>query len=241
MFKKAKEFMKEIGGSFIVTGEVLGQRPMSQNKRAMEIIERESRLEGYVVRPLCAKLLPPSVPEKLGWVDREKFLEIFGRSRKKQLELVKEYGITDYACPAGGCLLTDPYFSLIVKDLIDSNMLSMENINLVKHGRYFRISDSLKLIVGRNQGENQMLKNLAREKDLIIEPEAKGPFAIGRGEIRREEEIQTALKIVAYYCKNEGFGIKINFKLPYGEKRNIIITEKIGEEEVLNYKLLKRK
>ncbi|MDI6641651.1 MAG: tRNA 4-thiouridine(8) synthase ThiI, partial [Elusimicrobiota bacterium] len=184
MLKKAKEFMNEIGASFIITGEVLGQRPMSQNIKAMKIIEKESGLEGLIVRPLSAKLLPESIPEKQGWVKRDSLLDIVGRSRKKQFNLAREFDISDYACPAGGCLLTDPYFSLIIKDLLRSDMLNIDNINLVKNGRYHRITDSLKLIVGRNQEENQILMSLSKERDLIIEPESKGPIAIGRGEIK---------------------------------------------------------
>ncbi len=237
IFKKAKEFMKDIGASFIVTGEVLGQRPMSQNKKAMEIIEKESGLEGFIVRPLCAKLFPPSLPEKSGWVNRQKLLDISGRSRKKQFELVKEYNITDYTCPAGGCLLTDPYFSLVIKDLLDSNMLKIENINLIKHGRYFITGNSFKLIVGRNEEENHILKNLAKEEDLIIEPEVKGPVAVGRGKIASENEIQTALKIVAYYCKDGNSEIRINFIPPYSEKKIVIFKDRPNEEEILKYRI----
>jgi len=112
MLRKAKEIMNELGASFIITGEVLGQRPMSQNRKAMEIIEKASGLEGLIVRPLCAKLLPASIPEREGWINRDDLLNITGRSRKKQFELVRKFNISDHACPAGGCLLTDPGFSL---------------------------------------------------------------------------------------------------------------------------------
>lgn len=111
MFKKARDYMTQNGASFIVTGEVVGERPMSQRKEAMGIIERESGLQGLIVRPLSAKVLPVSMPEKKGWVNREKLLAITGRSRKPQMRLASEYGIVDYPCPAGGCLLTDPGFA----------------------------------------------------------------------------------------------------------------------------------
>jgi tRNA U34 2-thiouridine synthase MnmA/TrmU len=112
MLKKAKAYMEEIGASFIVTGEVLGERPMSQRRDSMRLIEKEAGLDGLILRPLSAKLLPASIPEKEDWVDREKLLKIQGRSRKPQIHLADHYGIRDYPCPAGGCLLTDPVFPL---------------------------------------------------------------------------------------------------------------------------------
>lgn len=232
MFKKAKEFMNEIGASFIVTGEVLGQRPMSQNRKALKIIERESGLEGLIVRPLSAKLLPSSIPEKEGWIKRESLFDIVGRSRKKQFDLVKRFEISGYACPAGGCLLTDPIFSLRIRDLVSSNMLNINNINLIKNGRYSRISNSFKLVVGRNQEENQRLISLAQKEDLIIEPESKGPTAIGRGKIENKG-IQIALKIVAYYCKDKN--VKINFEIFHKDKKYAVVTDNLSEQELLNY------
>ncbi|NQT21487.1 MAG: hypothetical protein HQ592_17410, partial [Planctomycetes bacterium] len=121
MFLKAKEYMQEIGASFLITGEVLGERPMSQRRDAMAIIERESGLDGLIVRPLCAKALEPSIPEKEGWVDRSKLLGITGRSRKPQIALAESYGINDYPCPAGGCLLTDAGFAARLRALMQHN------------------------------------------------------------------------------------------------------------------------
>ncbi len=232
MFKKAKEFMNESGARFIITGEVLGQRPMSQNRKAMEIIESQSGLDGLVVRPLSAKLFPPSIPEREGWINREGLLDIAGRSRKRQFILTEELDIKDYACPAGGCLLTDPIFSLRIKDLLTSNMLSTENVNLVKNGRYLSINDSFKLIVGRNEEENLRLISLAHDKDLLIEPESKGPVAIGRGKIEDNNK-QIALKTVAYYCKDEN--VKLNFRIFPEDKKFTIISDKINEQELQNY------
>lgn len=232
MLKKTKDFMNKTGAGFIITGEVLGQRPMSQNKKAMGIIERESGLAGLVVRPLSAKLLPPGIPEKEGWIKRENLLDLEGRSRRRQFILTEELDISDYACPAGGCLLTDPIFSLRIKDLLASNMLNIDNINLVKNGRYLRINDSFKLIVGRNEEENQRLINLVNEKDLVIEPESKGPTAVGRGRIE-DKDIQIALKTVAYYCKDKN--VRMNFVI-FPEKKNYtIITDKIREKELQNW------
>lgn len=159
-FKKAKEFMKEIGASFVVTGEVIGERPMSQNRNSMALIEKESGLEGLIVRPLCAKHLPPSVPEQKGWVDRNRLLAIEGRSRKPQIELAEQLHINDYPCPSGGCLLTDEGFSKRIKDALHDGGLDSHTAQLLKIGRHFRLPDGSKLIVGRDEGENEKLLTL---------------------------------------------------------------------------------
>jgi len=235
MLKKAKEFMENINASFIITGEVLGQRPMSQNRKAIQIIEKESGLEGLIVRPLSAKFLPPSIPEKEGWISRDKLLNIIGRSRKMQLALAKQYKINNFKCAAGGCLLTDPIFSKIVEDLIRSNMLTIENVNLIKNGRYFRITDSFKLVVGRNQSENQKLLHLAKTGDLVIESEEKGPVAIGRGKFS-DKELELSLKIARYYCKIES--AKIYYWIPPDKiKNSVIIYDRLDTQEILNYRI----
>ncbi|MEW6007462.1 MAG: hypothetical protein AB1595_04845 [bacterium] len=162
IFKKAKAYMEELGASFVISGEVLGERPMSQRRRAMEIIEQDSGLTGLVLRPLSAKLFSPTIPEKEGWVEREKLLAITGRSRKPQMKLAEDLGITDYPCPAGGCLLTDPKFASKMKDLLKYNPdFTMNDVWLLKLGRHFRLSHLTKLIVGRNEKENKGIKQLS--------------------------------------------------------------------------------
>ncbi|MBA3065598.1 hypothetical protein FP828_03810 [bacterium] len=229
MLKKAGEFMRQIGAKFIITGEVLGQRPMSQNRKAMEVIEKESGLEGFIVRPLSAKFFPPSLPEREGWINRAMLLGIKGRSRKKQYDLTEKLRVSGFACPAGGCLLTDRNFSLIVNDLINSDMLTVPNINLAKNGRYFSIGRFFKLFVGRNERENIILKKFARKGDLFLESESKGPVAVGRGELNNEN-IQYALNIVASYCKNEE--AKISFSVLPGETSYRIIRDKLTEQNL---------
>ena len=161
MLKRAKDYMQKVGADFIVTGEVLGQRPMSQQREAMRLIERKSELEGLIVRPLCAKLLPPSLPEKEGLIDREQLLAIEGRSRKTQIQMASERGITDYACPAGGCLLTDKSFGRRMKDLFGHEPdAGVEPVRLLKYGRHFRFPDGTKIIVGRDKPENDTLERL---------------------------------------------------------------------------------
>lgn len=203
-FRKSKELMEEIGASFIITGEVLGQRPMSQFRRQMELIEKEAGLDGLVVRPLSAKLLPPTIPEKNGWISRDRMLDIAGRSRKPQIALARDLGINEYPCAAGGCLLTDPEFAKRIRDLIKHNELDMSNIQLLKAGRYLRLSDGAKLIVGRNEDENKRLVSMAKEGDYIFWPAAiNGPIAIGMGAFS-EEILDTACRIVARYCDRDG-------------------------------------
>ena len=222
-FRKSKELMEEVGASFIITGEVLGQRPMSQFRRQMNIIEKEADLDGLVLRPLSAKLLAPTIPEKNGWISRERMLDIAGRSRKPQMALAKDLGINDYPCSAGGCLLTDPEFANRIRDLIKHDELDMQNIDLLKAGRYFRLSRSAKLIVGRNEDENKMLTMLAKEGDYVFEPATiNGPIAVGKGTFTAEL-LEVACRIVARYSDRDGeVDADISYKrLPDSEGRTI--------------------
>ncbi|MCK5534778.1 7-cyano-7-deazaguanine synthase [bacterium] len=236
MLEKAKELMKELDAGFIVSGEVLGQRPMSQKRYALKIIEKESGLEGLIVRPLSAKLLDPSIPEKEGWIEREKLFDISGRSRTRQFALAKRFKITNYDNPAGGCLLTESYFSLKTKDLIKSNMFNMNNIHLIKKGRYFSVSNSFKLVVGRDKQENEELMALAGEGDLILKSEVKGPIAIGRGELE-DEYIRTALEIIAYYCKGQENNFKVKFSIFPGEEKDAVVKDKMTKERLSKYRV----
>src|SRR5512137_179094 len=222
-FRKSKELMDEFGASFIITGEVLGQRPMSQFRRQMNIIEKEAGLEGLVLRPLSAKLLAPTIPEKNGWISRERMLDIAGRSRKPQMALAKDLGINDYPCAAGGCLLTDPEFANRIKDLIKHDELDMQNIELLKASRYFRLTPSAKLIVGRNENENKMLTMLAKEGDYLFGPATiNGPIAVGKGTFE-PDLLEVACRIVARYSDRDGeIDANISYKrLPDSEERMI--------------------
>ncbi len=202
MMKKAKEYMSQAGASFLVTGEVLGERPMSQRRDAMRLIEKEAGLEGYILRPLSAKLLPPSVPEQEGWVDRETLLNIQGRSRKPQIELAAIFGIHDYPCPAGGCLLTDPGFAKRIKDLFTHQPdFTLNDVHLLKVGRHFRFSPKAKLIIGRKEDENQKIETFSREGDILLKAvHYPGPLSLLRGE-SGPEEIERAAAITTRYGK----------------------------------------
>ena len=203
MYKAAKDHMEKIGADFIVTGEVLFQRPMSQNNRALGIIESESGLEGKVLRPLSARVLPPTDAEKSGLISRESLGEIRGRSRKGQLALAKHYGIADPPNAAGGCLLTDPAFSKRVEDLLENTegLPSINDVDLLKVGRHFRLDPAAKLVVGRNRDENDVLKALATESDWVIEArDYVGPTSILRTKSGNEELVLRSAAITLRYA-----------------------------------------
>ena len=183
MYNAAKEHMKKTNADFVITGEVLFQRPMSQNNRALHIIEKETGMECKVLRPLSAKHLPPTDVEKMGLINRENMGDIKGRSRKEQLMLAKHFGISEPPNAAGGCLLTDPSFSKRVKDILDhcDDIPALNDIELLKVGRHFRITHDAKFIVGRNKDENEVIKALVADDDVVIEvKDYVGPTCILR-------------------------------------------------------------
>ena len=169
MLKRAGLLMEEIGADFIFTGEVLGQRPMSQGKQSLLLVAKNSGYQDVVLRPLSAQFLPETLPEREGKVNRERLLALQGRGRKDQMELARRYGITDYAAPAGGCLLTDPMFSKRLKDLFAHQPgFRVRDIELLKYGRHFRIGDTLKVIVGRKRSDNEAIRYLAEDTDRML-------------------------------------------------------------------------
>jgi len=211
MLKKAKRYAKQIGADFIFTGEVLDERPMSQHRRAMEIIERESGLKGKILRPLSAKCLPETEAEKKGWMEREKLLDIKGRSRKRQIELARSFGLFDYPCPAGGCLLTDRDFAAKVGDLVKHKRdVRLKDISLLKVGRHFRVGSN-KIIVGRNEMENRLLLSLKAPGDYHFEvPDCGSPITILQGRKSREA-IRTAASLTARYSDAKRESVKVAY------------------------------
>jgi tRNA U34 2-thiouridine synthase MnmA/TrmU len=171
MFKLAGEMMKEKKFDFLFSGEVLGQRPMSQTKSSLQYVEKHSGYKGYILRPLSAKKLPETVLEKKGLVDRERLLDIAGRGRKQQIALAEKYGLTDYPAPAGGCLLTDVGYSKRLKDLFaHQDACGEAQLHLLKYGRHFRLNPETKLIVGRTQEDNEsILKYHDPQNDTVID------------------------------------------------------------------------
>jgi len=232
MLKKAKEYMAEVGASFLVTGEVLGERPMSQRKDALNLIEKQAGVRGILLRPLSAKLLEPTLPEKEGVIDREKLLDIRGRSRKPQMALAEKFGIKEYPNPAGGCLLTDPGFTNRVKDLIKHDELNVENLKLLKTGRHFRLDNDAKLVVGRDVDENKELQSIALPDDIIFKlKDHQGPLSILRGKYNNGF-IKHAGMIVAYHTKFRGEdSLAINYWHAGDPNQKISISVKPAEKE----------
>jgi tRNA U34 2-thiouridine synthase MnmA/TrmU len=206
MLEEAKEYMAMAGGQFVITGEVLGQRPMSQRRYSLDLVAKKCGLEGRLVRPLCGRLLPPTLPEKEGLIKREWLLDIEGRSRKKQMALAEEFGLIEYPNPAAGCLLTDVRYSDRLRDLLKYNPdPDFNDLNLLRVGRHFRLSDRAKLVVGRDERENDLIESLRRPDDSIMEVlEFGSPIGLLRGEAD-QTVMRTAASVVARYCdgKNE--------------------------------------
>jgi len=240
MYNAAKEHMEKIGADFIITGEVLGQRPMSQNGNALKIIENETQTNGKIVRPLSFRHLPVTDAEVQGLVKREKLGDIKGRSRKGQLQLAKKYDIADPPNAAGGCLLTDPAFSKRVRDLYDHSKDTppdMNDVELLKIGRHFRLSDNTKLIVGRNKMENEILESLKLEDDIIIEVSNHvGPTCLLRTKKQSQKEIEIAASTALRYSdspKDELSNVRVRMGPKNDDEEKELKVNPI-EDKILN-------
>ena len=237
MFKAAKKHMEEIGADFIISGEVLGQRPMSQHGPALKTIEKESGLEGKIVRPLSAALLPPTDPEKIGLIKRENLGMIKGRSRKPQLQLAREFEIENPPNAGGGCLLTDPAFAIRAKDLFKHTETPTTNdIDLLKIGRHFRFDQNVKLIVGRNKDENEVIKALALPDDILLEAQDHvGPVSLLRGkELEKFEKFAAAITLRYSDAPKDKEGIVIAEK---GKNRANLSIKSAEESSYLKYRI----
>ena len=199
MIRRAGEMMAELGYDFVATGEVQGQRPMSQNRQSLGIVEKSSGLKGRLVRPLSAKLLEPTIPELEGKLDREKLLDISGRSRERQIALAAEFGIVDYPSPAGGCKLTEEGFCRKLKDLMDHEGLGNRRlVELLVVGRRFRLPDGSSVILGRDRSENEMLRG---EQGEVVELEGvPGPTALVPV-VKSETDLEVARGIVRAWSR----------------------------------------
>lgn len=206
MIRRAGELMERLGFDLVATGEVMGQRPMSQNRNALNIVERDSELGGRLVRPLSAKLLPPTLPEIEGKLNREELLDLSGRNRKPQLALAAEFGLDHWPSPAGGCLLTEKRYSERLKDLADHEGLDdVFAIRLLKLGRHFRLPGGARVVVGRDAASNARLKKIRREEDLLLHtvnvpgPTVLMPGSSGAG------DIEMAVRLCAAYGDHDRY------------------------------------
>ena len=200
MLRKVKEMMPELGASFVITGEVLGQRPMSQQRHTIRLIEKESGLQDLILRPLSAQHFEPTLPEREGIVDRDKLLNISGRGRKPQFELAENLGVTDYPCPAGGCLLTDKVIAARLRDLFaHSTDYNQTDLVLLTLGRHYRLYPDLKIILGRKQEENERLISLVKDGQSIFDPvNFRGPTILVVGRLDDEREATIGAMIAAH-------------------------------------------
>ena len=226
MLRKTKEVMAGEGASFVITGEVLGQRPMSQRRGTINTIEKESGLAGLIVRPLSAMHFSPSIPETEGAIDRSKLLNIAGRSREMQYRLADQFNLKEYGCPGGGCLLTDPLFSHKLRDLfLYDKAFTMQDIELLSVGRHFRLGAETKLIIGRDEGENEKLESQRQSPYVLFYPVGfKGPLGFLKG-ILNDETIGITANMIGHYGKNESPAITVELDNGQTEKRIVNKTD----------------
>ena len=228
MVGKALEWIQQNGFDFIVTGEVIGQRPMSQRRDTMPVIARESGAGDLLLRPLCARLLPETKPEREGWVDRERLLNLSGRNRKPQIALAREYGFDDYAQPAGGCcFLTDAAYSKKLADLWENRgekQYDLDDIMLLKVGRHVRPRHNMKLIVARDDGENNFLSGYKKRFTSIYSVSHKGPLVLLDGEAD-EADLELAARLVARFGQGrDADAVNISINLTDGSSREMVVS-----------------
>ncbi len=229
MLKMARKYAKKIGAKFIITGEVLGQRPMSQHKPALGLIEKESGLKGKLLRPLSAKLLPETEAEKKGWVDREKLMGFEGRKRSGQEELAKKLGVKSFPSPAGGCLLCEEHISAKLKELFSRKKnASLKDVELLKLGRHFKCGQS-RIVVGRNKDDNSAILAIAGKSDYIFEVEGVGsPVTLLRGR-KTSAAVKTAAELTARYSSAPDGNVEVSCKKL--RNRRITVKKPLGYDE----------
>ena len=236
LLRKAKEYMSECGADFIITGEVLGQRPMSQRRDSLRVIERESGLEGLLLRPLSAQHFEPTIPEQKGWVDRARLLAIKGRSRSEQMQLANDLDVKNYPCPAGGCLLTELSFVPKIRDIFDhADELNLRDFRLLKTGRHFRIGPQSKAIMGRNETDNNMLENMRQPGEAALTwLDGNTPVVVVTGS-QDEELFQLSAKILLRYTKAEP-GAACRMELRANDTQQVFsVVNDMGPEAVEKY------
>lgn len=236
MVARAREWMEANDFDFIITGEVIGQRPKSQLKRSMPVVARESGAGDRLLRPLCAKLLEPTLPEREGWVDREQLLDWSGRSRKPQMQLAEQFGFRDYAQPAGGCcFLTDPNYSRKLQDLWQARgerRYELDDIMLLKVGRHLRPRPNFKLIIAREEGENNFLQGYRRQYTHLEPVSHVGPLCLLDGQAG-EDDLQLAARLVARFSRGrEAATVTVAVAEAGGAERRELAVPPLSAEQV---------
>ena len=235
MVKKAVQWIKEHDFDFIVTGEVVGQRPMSQRRETMPVVARESGGNDLLVRPLSAKQLPETLPEREGWLDREKLYDFSGRTRKPQMALAAKFGFKDYAQPAGGCcMLTDENYAIKLQDMWHnrpSRDYELDDIIMLKMGRHFRLAPHLKLIIGREEGENRFMQGYKNQFMSIYPTSHPGALCLVDGEFKSDEERDQALALVARYSQGKNDPqVKLVIRQSTGEEQEYSISPMLPDD-----------
>ena len=241
MLSEAKQYMELVGADFVITGEVLGQRPFSQLKDKLFLTIREAGLQGKLLRPLSAKLLPPTEAELNGLVDREQLEGISGRSRKRQLEMAKEFGLEDYPTPASGCLLTDEGYSNRLRDLLaHSERLTFDDLNLLRIGRHFRLDRNTKAIVGRNEQDNKMLMAYKKPEHTHLEVlDAGSPVTLVIGDASEENIRKAAMITARYSAKRHESMVDVSLMAPDGETAERSVLVEVPPQQDVDYILVK--
>ena len=237
MIREAREFMEMTGADFIITGEVIGQRPMSQRRDALDIIDRETGLRGHILRPLSAKLLKPTIPELKELVNRDLLYGFGGRTRKPQMALAAEFGLIDYPAPASGCLLTEPNYSYRLSELLSCERdPSLEDLNLLRLGRHFRLSESCKVIVGRDERENNAIEAALGARGFFLRVESHAsPITVIRGEVD-DRVIGTAAALCARYSDAKHLP-EVTVKVWSGDKDWTLTVTPADKALVEHYKI----
>lgn len=235
MFHEAGRLMKEHNIDFIISGEVMGQRPMSQRKDALNAVGKLSEIKDLLVRPLSQKLLSDTLPIREGWVIKDEMLDIQGRNRKRQMEMAEDFGIDFYPSPGGGCLLTDAGFSNKLKDLMQYNIMDKISIEFLKTGRHLRLNDNVKLIIGRNKNENNILSELAKDEIVLQAKNFPGPLGIIQSKNKlTNEDIKLAGSILLRYNSKVENSAIVKYDKNY-ELNDEIKVEKMAEENTKQY------
>ncbi|MFV0435920.1 MAG: thiamine biosynthesis protein [Desulfopila sp.] len=252
MVNRAREMLVELGASFLISGEVLGQRPMSQRRDTLNVISRDTDCRAILLRPLSARLLTPTLPEEKGWVDRDRLLAFSGRGRSRQIALAREFGITDFPAPAGGCILADPILSRRIRNFYDdtfvvkSGEMTVTDIRLLLVGRQFLLPGGGWLILGRDEKDNDKLVSLAEPGDALLTMESRpGPVALLRRADRsghqlgpRHDDVRLAAGLVARYGKKvQGQPAAATITMTLGEARHRLDSEPLADERFRGWML----